>query len=77
MVRRVGNVGAIYGSPKMLDLGPDEDSREQVEPRESSKPEPWFDAREAARGWGLVAVFGVSVYATFRLISWLASILFT
>lgn len=77
LVRRVvGNVGAIYRSPAMHEHRPDEGSREQVERTSSSPSEPWIDFSEAARGWGFVAVFGLSIYASFRLVSWLASLLF-
>ena len=77
LVRRaVGNVGGIHRSPAMPQLGPDENSREQVERNSSSPPEPWIDFSEAARGWGFVAVFGLSIYACFRFVSWLASLLF-
>jgi hypothetical protein len=31
----------------------------------------WFSPREALRGWGLLAVLGVSIYLEWKLVTWL------
>lgn len=74
MRRVVGHVGTVYRSPAMHNLSPEEQRKiEQL--ASTSGSEPWFDALEAVRGWGFLAVFAASIHFTYRAIAWLVSAL--
>ena len=76
LVRRgIGHLGTVYRSPTMHDLSPEEKLPKAESQTSTIAPAPWFNAREAARGWGFLAAFAASLYVAYRAIAWLMSTL--
>ena len=66
-----GALGSAAGIQASRDDASRDERLHQAAPGVGDRSGVWFSPLEALRGWGLLAVLGLSIYLEWKLASWL------